>query len=188
MHASLSRSNPERPNTPRPYHPVMKMSTILATIIVLASVVMTGCGAEANPSEDTAAPNMTASDPAPAVQNSSCIATPTGDVGLTRVEVADTRVTWQTNTPIPSDGVVVFTVRDNATMRGLKFLDGAVIANYIFDVASAQQQESSQAPTVTGSRYDVVMPLGYVIDDNWIADLEIDTPTGMEFTGVCIPS
>lgn len=108
--------------------------------------------------------------------------------GLTRVDGSDTRVTWQTSGPVPDTGVVAFTVRDNATMRVLKLLNGAVIANYTFDVATAQQQGSHEEPTIIGMRYEVVMPLGYTIGDNWTADLEIDTPTGMESTGRCIPA
>lgn len=183
--------------TGTPYDAGMRIRAAAMAAVVACAVA--GCGESGSGSSvSTASASAVSRDTtevaAPPTPVSSCEATPTGAFGLTKVEVTNggRNVTWHTNTPIPAAGAVAFTLTAGNLMRGLKYLDGKVIANYLSHTSTGAQDNVSNPPTVGdgGKSYRVVIPPLYVTDladaGSWTADLEVmDGTSGMESTGKC---
>ncbi|WP_270483375.1 MULTISPECIES: hypothetical protein [Gordonia] len=179
----------------------MKIRAVLAAGVAGLVLLVSGCSddggdASAGVASTTSIEATTYEAPLPG-PTTSCQATPGGTLGLTSVEVTNGghNITWHTNAPIPDSGVVAFTLTAGTLVRGLKYSDGRVIANYLFHMSTATQDDVSNPPTVTdgGRSYRVVVPPLYVTDledaGSWTADLEVmSDSTGMESTGKCTSS
>lgn len=114
---------------------------------------------------------------------------PAPGFGLTRVEIRDGAaghpagaklLRWEFDGPIPG-GVVAFTATltgadGKPVMRGVKFIDGTVAANYVF--AGAKQDNITIPPDLDDGSLGVFIPaaVGTSIgpDFNWSADLEVE--------------
>lgn len=85
-------------------------------------------------------PVTTTTTAAAATLPESCIATPTGEFGLTQVEITPAAghpdgaktVRWTASFPIPATGTVAFSLTSGSVLRGVKFDDGEVIGIYVF--------------------------------------------------------
>lgn len=175
----------------------------IATAVVLP---IAACGGAAQPAEtttaeasssavttaETSSPVATTTTAAASLPES-CTATPAGAFGLTEVEVTRAAghpdgaktVRWTTNSPIPSAGTVAFTLTSGSILRGVKFNDGEVIANYVFHMKAANQDNITIPPGIDGSTVSVFIPAAAApeLGSTWSADLEVDGHS----TGKCAP-
>ncbi|TGB35924.1 hypothetical protein [Mycolicibacterium peregrinum] len=178
-------------------------------IPLAALLSVTACGgtqqaAKTSPAEasSTAASTTQALDTestsAPATNSAtalpeSCTATPAGAFGLTRVDLTPAAghsdgaktVRWTTNSPMPVTGTVAFTLVSGTIMRGVKFNDGALIANYVFHPTVAPQDNLTIPPQTDGNTVSALIPAAAVAElgSTWSADVEVDA----ESTGKCVP-
>ncbi|WP_415849863.1 hypothetical protein [Tsukamurella ocularis] len=138
-------------------------------------------------------PSSAVSSAAPAGFPESCSVTPAGEFGLTGVEVTRAAghpdgaksVRWTTNSAIPKTGKVSFTLTSGSVMRGVSYLDGRLIANYIFRMKEAKQENITIPPGLVGNELSVFIPAADAknLGTSWVADLEIDARS----TGECKP-
>lgn len=122
--------------------------------------------------------------------DSECVpAVPASGFGLTRIAIQNGAaghppgaklLWWEFNGPIPG-GVVAFTATLTGTdgkpvMRGVKFIDGEVAANYVF--RSATQDNITIPPDLDSGSLGVFIPaaVGNSIgaEFSWSADLEVE--------------
>ncbi|USC16248.1 hypothetical protein [Rhodococcus sp. 11-3] len=173
-------------------------STIGATTTVSSALASTTTRAAAQTTTTTAATQLA---PAPGkVQHSGnaseCAVTPMAYPGLTEVDVQDgatghpsgaKTITWHWDGDI-STGTVAFTAtmsgpNGQPITRGVKLIDGEVIANYVF--SGARQENISIPPRWNDASISVALPAasGTILGSsfNWSADLEVDG----ESTGKC---
>jgi hypothetical protein len=162
-------------------------------------LALAGCGDEPTP-DDQQISTATEEVSLPA----DCESVPTGDPGLTRVTVEPAvghppgaqSITWQTNSPIPDRGVAAFTWTSGNVLRGLKYLDGEIIANYVsyIDYSGRPQRNIEIPPATNENSYTVFVPAADAADlgTSWVADLEVDemqsASSRPESTGQCVPS
>lgn len=82
-------------------------------------------------------------------------------------------------------GTVAFTLMSGSLLRGLKFQDGEVIANYAFPMNGGEQKNISTPPYIAPPKYGVVISADDAsqLGSTWVADLEVDGKS----TGQCTP-
>ena len=176
----------------------MKLRRIALAALLSTTAFLGGCGGTDDTSDTAATTSAGVMFTPTQAMPSSCTATPSGGFGLTNVEVRPAvghpdgakTIVWTTNAPVPTSGEVAFTLRSGEILRGLKYLDGEVVANYVFHADTGSQDNIDAPPRVDGTSYSVFIPAiaAPKLGSTWTADLETATATTrLKSTGQCTP-